>query len=178
MLIIFEADRRGRPAATARALAAGAGAAGTDIRLTSPEDTGAGDVRWADALALGISGRGAVLPREAKRRLDTLGFAGWRAFRGKPGCVFATTDRASADSDAACRMLARLLERRRMATWTTADPVLTQREDVPPGTAFACLLGSRLAQHIRTSDLAARPAGANAAPARRAGHGASRHAGR
>ncbi|MDZ7749222.1 MAG: hypothetical protein U5K43_10630 [Halofilum sp. (in: g-proteobacteria)] len=89
ILLLYETDAPSGSSAVAGAVARGAEAAGAEVRLRPLAEAGLQDIAWADALALGIEGRGATLPVEAKRWLDGLGFSGWRAFRDKPGCVFA-----------------------------------------------------------------------------------------
>ena len=120
VLLVFEHDDRGRLPDAVSAAAAAAEGAGAELRLRALEASGARDIAWADAMALGIDGRGAALPAQTKCWLDGLGFGGWRHLRDKPGCVFATRARGG-DSAAACRMVARILRSRGMDTVTPVE---------------------------------------------------------
>lgn len=149
ILVIYETDTRAGVPGVVRAVARAASDAGAEVLLRPLDEAGLRDVHWADALALGIEGRGATLPRAAKRWLDALGFSGWRAFHGKSGCVFATATAEMAnpgDTAAACRMVARILGARGMEAVTPAE-----LEAAPPtrgaeGAALGHALAIRLAR--------------------------------
>jgi hypothetical protein len=104
------------------------------------DDTRPEDVRWADSLALGIEGLEDGVPRAAKVWLDTLGFSGWRAFRNKRGCVFATRFLEEDHTHRACRVLASRLSARGMDPSTPQD--LGLRETVTDGKAIGWQLGA------------------------------------
>jgi multimeric flavodoxin WrbA len=121
VLVLYEEDAIARAPRMARAIAQGSQESGADVRLAPLSEAGVDDVKWADALALGIEGRDNGVPQAAKQWLDALGFAGWRVFRKKSSCVFATHPWDGRGAHTSCRALARLLDARGMYTSTAAD---------------------------------------------------------
>jgi len=146
MLILYETDAIGRPPSVAEHVAEGARSAGADVRMAPLAEAGLEDVRWADALAVGASGEGATLPREAKRWMDALGFSGWRVLRGKRGCVFPTRRPGGADTASACRMLARILAARGMATAGASDMSIADRRYGEDAATRGRMIGSTFAR--------------------------------
>ena len=137
ILVVYEPDSLERASSVVEAVEKGARETGAEVRVAPLGAAGVRDIEWADALALGVEGRGFGLPREAKRWMDALGFSGWRAFRDKAGCVFPTTARAGTETDAACRMLARILRTRGMEACTPQDLGVGDALDTP-GTESSC----------------------------------------
>lgn len=129
LLVVYEPDGLDRVPPTVEAVAEGAREGGAEVHLRSLAEAVTRDVEACDALMLGIEERASGVPPAAKRWLDALGFTGWRAFRDKRGCVFAT--RSQATEVGGCGALARVLEARGMRAVTPADmgcapPVGTQ----------------------------------------------------
>lgn len=121
VLVVYETDALGRPPAIAQDIARGAEESGAEVRTEALDEADLNDIRWADAVALGIEGRDSRPPHAVKHWLDAFGFSGWRAFRNKSGFVFATRPRDHASAQTTCRMLARLLNERGMEASTPSD---------------------------------------------------------
>jgi multimeric flavodoxin WrbA len=127
------------------AVADGGREAGAEIRLRSLAEAVTRDVEACDAIVLGVEEQESRMPPAAKRWLDALGFTGWRAFRDKRGCVFAT--RSQTTGEGGCVALARVLEARGMRALMPWDLGCTPPLDARAGSVEAAhALGVRFAR--------------------------------
>lgn len=162
ILMLVESDLRTGPRLVASRVADSAAAAGAEVRRRDLAEAGPCDVAWADALALGIAARGGPRPHETKRWLDSLGFAGWRALREMPGCVFAADLAAGPVATAACRTAARVLGARGMRVFLPTELDAGDPDEEAAWSALGRVLATRLAPRRP-------PAVAVPAPARASG---------
>lgn len=157
VLVVYETDIVGRIPTAAQDLARGVEELGANVRIQALNEADLDDLRWADALALGIEGREGRLPQEAKHWLDVLGFSGWRALLNKRSCVFATRSRDNDTSHIACRVLASSLRTRGMDACTPAE--LGLRESMADGKAIGRRLAAEWPMFHLTGGTSARHSG-------------------
>lgn len=109
ILVLYHSNT-GNTATMARYVAEGAAKSGEhDVRLRTPEDANADDLRWCHGIALGTPTNYGSVSWQMKRWFDELPSDLWSTIDGKIGCSFSSAGGVGGGTEINCMTLLTML---------------------------------------------------------------------